>query len=99
MSTSTNHSAHFVQMPLGLWEVTVRSKCRTCDLYEELRPKLNKSHNRAQIIRKLDRLAQKRKDYEIQTDEGLWIAHPAGATETGFYLWNLIFRPSAQALA
>jgi len=86
-------------MSLSFWQVEIRRECKTGDLYEELKPKLSKRHSRAQIVQELNRVARERRNFEVGTDEGLWIASPMGKTTTGFYLWKLIFRPSAQTVA
>ncbi|MBD2057792.1 hypothetical protein H6F88_17495 [Oculatella sp. FACHB-28] len=94
---ANDDSARFAQMLLGLSEVITKRNCKTKYLYDELKPKLNKCHDRAQIIRKLDRFAREHKVFEIGTDEGLWIAYPIGKQGTRYYHWNLIFRPLVHA--
>lgn len=97
--SKNDFNSRFVQLPLNLCEVVIRLDCKTGDLYEELRPKLGKNHDRGQIMQKLDRLARAGKDFELSTKEGEWLARTKGKTETGYYLWTLYFRPDYQSVA
>lgn len=87
------------QLLLQLFEVLVRERISTRDLYLEMKTKLPKHHQRRQIVQQLDRQAARGENFEIMTPEGAWVARSIGKTSTGRYLWNCYFRPKLQIAA
>ena len=47
----------------------------------------------------LDQFAEANKAFELETEEGVWIACSIGKTATGFYLWDLLLRSTSQLAA
>lgn len=83
-----------------VFEFLIRRSILSKELYDqELKFKLGNRFNRSQMIRTLNQFAREGRNYEFETEAGVWTVRPVGKTDTGYNLWDLWLRPVLKATA
>ena len=95
----SHHRSSDQQLLLFETLTRTRQKVLSKTICAELRLKIGKKDSRCQQLKRLDQFAKANKAFELETEEGVWIACSVGKTATGFYLWDLLLRSTSQLAA